>query len=516
MNHTMLVLTVGQTDVQLVEDGRRREFSKKCCAALHDQLEQRRNDWRLVDSPADKDKHKDSGEVKALPDGGFELCTPKLDAVLQYLEEKAVLLTHTLILETRRDSEKEGGDPRAAGLVLEQRLRERFADRVEVTRSAYLEGAERLGDSNNARDAIIRREVVRRIDNAIRAAMAKMPGGRIVVATTGGFPEIAALVDELVRLYASSSTSVELIGVPDAAKADPPTRDRAVPRRSVPDPVESYRARRHALNLIEGGNLVAAWGAVKHLAGDEVEKQWTRVVEWLYFFAASLPIPQECDIPLLRHPRMAVSAGLRVELALRAKDIPRAVHGTVAFFEAALWDHLRERVTPHPDKKRLFKLNVTPSNDLVRKGPLYQSKAAFNKDRKRPFIFKETFGGIDWYEIDDSGICAIELAEKYLKLDKLKRLGQAVSQIRDLRNDVAHNEPTPEKMADARKNMADAKLWSNDGSRFLTQQLVQDVLHELGETAPEALYDDLIATVRSRLVPGPEAAPAREDFDFDR
>jgi len=36
---------------------------------------------------------------------------------------------------------------------------------------------------------------------------------------------------------------------------------------------------------------------------------------------------------------MAVRAALRVELALRAGDIPRAVHGTVAFFEAALWSN---------------------------------------------------------------------------------------------------------------------------------------------------------------------------------
>ncbi|HLH72746.1 MAG TPA: hypothetical protein VKX96_05635 [Chloroflexota bacterium] len=65
-------------------------------------------------------------------------------------------------------------------------------------------------------------------------------------------------------------------------------------------------------------------------------------MKWLADFAASLPIPDECDIDLLKHPRMAVRAALRVELALLAGDIPRAVHGTVAFFEAAFWDWLKK------------------------------------------------------------------------------------------------------------------------------------------------------------------------------
>jgi hypothetical protein len=496
MNRTLLVITVGQTDVQLVENGCRREFSKRCCAELHEQIEQRTGDWRVVDSPTDKSSHE---EVKTLPDGPFELCTPKLDAVLQYLGEKGVLPTDALILETQRDIRAAPGDPRAAGLVLERRLRERFGSRIEVTRSAYLKGAERLEDRNDARDAVVRREIVTRIDDAVRTAAKTVQGGRIFVAALGGFPRVATLVDEVVLLHAGRVIPVELIEVPDSARAKPGTQDRAVPRRSVPEPVESYRVRRHALSLIENGNLVAAWGAVKHLAEDEAQQKWTRIVEWLYRFAASLPIPEECDIPVLRHPRLAVRAGLRVELALRADDIPRAVHGTVAFFEAALWDHLRGRVTQHREK-RLFELKDAPPEDLVRKGPPYQSKTAFDNDRRHPFIPKETSDGSDWYAIDDSDICAIQLATHYLTLDKLTRLGQAVRNVRELRNDVAHNEPTPKLMADARQKMAEAKLWSNAGPRFLTQQLIQDVLNELGVKAPEQLCDDLIATVRSRLV----------------
>ncbi len=493
MNNALLVFTVGRTDVQLVENGRRREFSKRCCAALHQQVEQRTGDWRVVDSPADKC----TDDVENLPDGRFEFCTPKLDAVLQYLEEKGVLPADALILETRRYSEKVREDPRAAGLVLEQRLRERFGNRVEVTRIAYLEGAERLEDGDSERDAVIRQAVVSRIDYAIRDAMAKRSGGQIVVATTGGIPRIATLVDEVVRLYAGRGNSVELIEVPEAAKADPGKRDRAVPRRSVPEPVESYRARRHALDLIEAGNLIAAWGAVKHLADDEIEQKWTRIVEWLYRFAASLPIPNECDIAMLRHRLMAVRAVVRVELALRADDIPRAVHGTVAFFEAALWDQLLPHVERHPDKPKLYAIKPAPCVELVRSGNMGDSH-----NRKRPFERVDEMG-TTWYRIYEENVCAIRIAKYYLKSDPLQNLGQAVSEIRNLRNDVAHNEPTPELMAEAKQKMAEVQLWSSDGARFLTQPLIQEVLNELGVTAPEQLCDNLIATVRSRLVQRP-------------
>ena len=70
---------------------------------------------------------------------------------------------------------------------------------------------------------------------------------------------------------------------------------------------------------------------------------------------------------------------------------------------------------------------------------------------------------------------------------------------RELRNDVAHNAPTPRLMADASDKMANENLWSRD-SRFLTMPLVQNVLRDLGEKDPERLCDSLIATVRSRLL----------------
>lgn len=492
--NVLVVLTAGQTDVQLVKSKGRAELDKKSCARIHQELEVRTNDWTVVDTPPVKL----TGAATDLPAGSFSVCTPKLDAVLDDLDAKTVRVTHALILETQRDPEAERGDPRAAGLVLARRLRERLGEELDVQRAPILKGSERLEDRTNPRDAVVQRKVVARIDQAVRDAAAKVAHGRVVVATTGGMPTIATLVDEVVRLHARGNAAIDLIEVADGAKDSPPGKDRVV-ARSI-EPTESYRARRHAVELIEGGNLLGAWGAARHLHGDEVESRWTCVVQWLSRFAASLPIPDECDIPVLRHPRMAVRAALRVELALRADDIPRAVHGTVAFFEAALWDGLNDRVERSGDaeRRRYFRIKSgeAPSGDkLLRKGD------GSDEDRKRPFELKDTIDEVAWYWIyDGDGGPAARIAKRFLKRDGLTAFDNALgSGVRALRNDVAHNEPTPELMDDARAQMRNAQLWSDEDT-FISQQLVQAVLSELGVQSPERLCEDLISTVRSRLL----------------
>jgi hypothetical protein len=340
--------------------------------------------------------------------------------------------------------------------------------------------------------------VVRGVAQVLATEFAAVKPDNVVAATTGGLVAANAVIEELVRLHAVGTASVQVLEIPDGAFA---TRDdQAVAEKF--HPAAGFRARWQALSLIEGGSLLAAWGAVRHLA-NEPGQEWTRIIDWLRCFASSLPMPDDCDVSVLKHPRMAVRAALRVELALRAGDIPRAVHGTVAFFEAALWDHLGEKTSRHPSKYH-FKFHVPPADELVRERDVTKlaalSKTKQREDRDRPFIFKETVDGSDWYRIDDTEICAIQIAKHYLNRDSLTKLGQALdSDIRELRNDVAHNQPTPALMDDARRRMQEALLWSAE-SKFLSQPLIQDVLCELGEPQPDALCTDLLRTIRDRLL----------------
>ena len=485
--NTLLVVTTGQTDVQLVSEGFRIEFPKKQCASLHNELECRVGEWTIVDPPIPKIR---PDPPLQLPPSPVQICTPKLDAVLRYLNENRLTATHGLVFETRSNA---ATDPRFAGMIVERRLREQTG--AAVWRATLLEGDERLEDRNNLRDAVICRYIVSRIEGAIREAVEQGRPDQIIVAATGGMDNVNTLVEEVVQLHAGRGVKVDRLEVADGTTSNPPARDKAESRTSTPEPAESFRARRHALKLIERGNFLAAWGAVLHLNHDEVERRWTRVVEWLYLFAASLPLPPECDIPVLKHGSMAVRAALRVELALRSGDIPRAVHGTVAFFESALWDHLYSRcakTNPAPGR-RLFQLQPAPPENLIRSDKVKESK-----NRKRPFEPKVE-DGETWYVIHDDDVCAIYLAQDYLENCNLTRLAQTISKVRELRNDVAHNEPTPALMAEARARMTKENLWSGD-DRFLTQPLVQSILRELGEHEPNSLCGDLVTAVRSRLL----------------
>jgi hypothetical protein len=483
---TLLVMTVGQTDVQLVVNEQRHKLDGNTCGTLHDAVKER--SWSVVDAPRGRSRDL----IKVLPVGELRLCTPKLDAVLAHFAPS--LPRSVLILETRRQDAR---DPRFAGEIMERRLRDRGVE--YVTRVAFLTGEEQLEDPSNELDAVVRRAVVATLSNAIGVATASLkPDDRVFVATTGGLAAANELINELVCLHCVGGSTVTALEVPGGDRAN--QGDRAVEEKF--HPAAGYRARWHALSLVEKGNLLGAWGAVSHLEGAPGQ-EWTQVIQWLAHFASSLPLPAGCNLPVLSHQRMAVRAALRVELALRAGDIPRAVHGTVAFFEAALWDRLDERIerSSDPKRRRFFKIKSgeTPTGDkLLRQGD------GSDDDRKRPFEWKETVGGIDWYWVyDGDGGPGARIAKVFLQSAALTKFDLALgSSIRELRNDIAHNEPTPDLMNDARTRMQKAALWSSTDT-FLSQPLVQDVLKELGENSPESLLDCLLKQVRLQLVGSP-------------
>ena len=482
---TLLVMTAGHTDVQLALDNQRHKLDGNTCGTLHDAIKQR--SWSVVDAPTGRSRDL----IKVLPEGDLPLCTPKLDAVLRHFAPS--LPTRVLILETRRQDAR---DPRFAGEVMEHRLHDRSVE--NVTRVAFLTGDEQLEDPSNEVDAIVRRSVVDTLSNAIGLATACLrPDDLVFVATTGGLAAANELINELVRLHCVGGPRVTALEVPDGDRAK--QGDRAVEEKF--HPAAGYSARWHALSLVEKGNLLGAWGAVSHLEGAPGQ-DWTQVIERLARFASSLPLPTAHDLAVLNHQHMAVRAGLRVELALRAGDIPRAVHGTVAFFEAALWDRLGERIECSSDanRRRFFKVK---SGEAPKGDKLLRQGDGSDDDRKRPFELKDTVDGIDWYWVHDGdGGPGARIAKYFLQSDALRKFDVALGRcIRELRNDIAHNEPTPDLMNDARTRMRTAALWSNNDT-FLSQPLVQAVLKELGEASPDNLLANLLTEVRRRLVVG--------------
>jgi hypothetical protein len=488
----LLIMTTGQTDVQLVVNGVRKELDGKRCGKLHDEIKKR--SWRVVDAPVQKENQR----VSELPDGDLSLCTPKLDAVLNYFGAEPP--SAALLLETRRTIDS---DPRFAGAVLEKRLRDKGVS--DVRRHAFLEDQETLEDQTNDADAVVRGSVVLSLSQAIASAVEQVKPKEIIMATTGGLAAANAVIEELARLYAEANeATVKVLEVPDAAIAN--QIDRAVEEKF--HPAAGIRARWQALSLIRKGNLLAAWGAVSHLE-NQPRQEWTKVVRWLADFAASLPLANECDIEVLKHSKMAVRAALRVELVLRAGDVPRAVHGTVAFFESALWDHLLERFERTGEKQKgLDKLRLKEDAPAPTGEKLLRNDVNNEKD-KRNCPFERLDDNTYLFFEDGAG----RFAKYYVHSQPLKKLVDAIGKVKHLRNDVAHNEPTTILMEKARDEMKGAGLWSEDDPpQFLMQPLVQAVLMELDVEEPDLLCEKLLQTVRARLLPSPQpASDARQE-----
>lgn len=481
----LLVMSTGQTDIQLVQDGRRTAIVAGRSAEIHDEICAR--GYMFAAAPRERGPQADS-----LPPGPVTVCTPKLDAVWNLLAQHVEPPAHVLLLGTSRAAASNPSDPRRAGEILRKRIMT-MSSHATVGLVHYLTGDDRLEEPDDPRGQLISREIVARINLAIATAVRGRSYQRVVVAPTGGFKEIGTLVEAIVRLHAMG-TEVQTIKVPDTLGDDV-----AVSSREVPDPAESFRARRNALELIARGNLHAAWGSVQHLASDGTERWWISVVEWLAIFASALPMPTNCDLDVLTHPRIAVQAALRVEFSLRCGDVPRAVHGTVAFFEAALWDALSDkgvRGVTRSRRRQLYTLAAAPPHGLV--------GDAASSATDRPFV-KRRIRGVDAYEIHDSARGAQTLASRYLESPALTELAAATSRVRYLRNDVAHSVPTPTLMDDAVAVMRDAGLWhpleSSAGvATFLAQPIVNRALSELSVPNPYRLADDLLAEVRQRLL----------------
>ncbi len=484
---TILVMTTGRTDVQIVDQQKRWEIDEDYVGALHDQLRDHPDAWVLVDAPAERGRPPRQTFPQQLP---WEICTPKFDAVLTYFGD--TLPDRVILLGTERQTR---GDPRFAGKVLEKRARSRGIQ--DIRHCAYLGLTDRdLEDRECPFDAIIRRAVVRRIEDAICDGVADAT--RIVVATVGGMPEVKSLVKELVRLHAPHMVEPDEIEVDDGARTGGGQPDKAVSRRRI-DPIEPVRLRKQALSLIEKGNLLGALGAVAHL--DKQTHPWTQTIHWLAQFASSLPfdppLPAGSGLEVLGHSRMAVRAALRVELALRACDIPRAVHGTVAFFESALWDHILDRFERTGRKHRSWEVLRLKDRAPAPSGcKLLRNDNPDEKDRRNS-PFERLDDGTYIFDEDGAG----RFARDYVRSEPLKELADAIEKVRSLRNDVAHNEPTPKLMNDARERMSKEALWSNTTpAAFLSQPLVQAVLKDLGETNPENVLANLLMEVRRHLV----------------
>lgn len=501
----LLIYTPGDTDVQLVENGQRWELRK-----VARELANPKRRISLTSSNLDKAK---GTPIATLPDGDLEICTPKADAVLAYVAHHAPDLRQVLLLHTDRPN-----DPVHATRFVQERFEQA---NLSIHSASFLSEGSLEGPINGAsEDAVLRRPIVQRLEREVRQALERT-SGPIFVAAIGGFPRIRELVTELVRLHAGARAICEL-DVADRSKVRPTDpRDLASQPSSTAhldvalerhrlDPTELVAARRHALTLVERGNFVAAWGAVAHLEHEPSCQRWVQVIKTLFLWACSLPMDAGHGLPLPSLEQRAASAALRTEAALRCEDWPRAILGTYATFEAAVWDQLYQHHidgTVYHEGKLLFRLRhalpaswVDPDDQKPKHAPIKLQQTAAD--------------GTSYYSIE----CYSDKASKILK-EHLERaipntcaallaLAHPIRQTSNARNLVAHGEPNREKLEAAKLAFTRQHLWTPSSAaspktgtlRFMSSPLVSSALTELGITNPESLFDRLVAAVRESLL----------------
>ncbi len=543
---TLLIVTTGISDVQLWTETERLSLDRFCCGIVHDMLLACRERWGFADKAVIRGRGKTIG-VDDLPKGDFKLCTPRLDAVLRYVEGwhpqgqgTQMEVTDALLLGTKRQDD---GDPRRAVDLLTRRLEELVpswagAGGGRIHPGIYLE--EGRVEARSQGDVIVRRDVVERISGFIRHAMDTAQPECVVLLSSSGIKQLDPIVEELTLLFAPAKCEVHRLVVPEPKPAKrkdckskeewsqvdhPPkkgpreaaevgaTEERAIRKEGGASIEEIYRARRRAIHLLSQGQPVGAWGAVRHLADQEGERGWVEVIEWAYLWATSQPVPTTCDIEEFLEPKRSLRAGLLLEMALRAKDIPRAIHLTVSFFESAIWDHLESRFVWNADQPRRIGAEVPMSPKLVivpggTKEPLPKDNTA------RPFLFIGLNDGLHVYEVRDGSAQAGKLVKHALKDPSLQALSTQISKspdvprdrpvalqgkgVRDLRNDVAHSIPSEEFIASASAMMASWGLWSGAPS-IVGQALVEDVFESLNGSSIGARLDGLVDRLAQRL-----------------
>ncbi|MBK6842822.1 MAG: hypothetical protein IPG88_11015 [Gemmatimonadetes bacterium] len=533
MKPHLLIVSTGRTDVQVVVEGSRWEVGKEIMGDFHDLLRYQPARWSLEATTGIPRARK--AKVEVLPSGHFRICTPKLDGILELLEGRDNAPTEILLLETRRT---EPEDPRYAGQVLEARIHQRLGPEVAVVHCSYLAGRERVEDKSRPRDEFVRVAVAERIERSIGAEIRRISPSRITLALTGGFPMLDLVIEETVRLHAlahsqrlcapastSASIEVELVKVPEPDRTSPDAEELAVPESAM-RPHVANATKRRALELLSEGHVLGAWGAAKALAGDDVEGDWVDVFESLYRWMSSLPVnPEATPLSALRDARGAVRAALHVELALRAENIPAATMGTIAFMEAAIWDHLMDQWLAPAERLGQYRLRRDVPAEMVKielervrceLGELAEFELVkldhVKGNANRPFLVEASAAPSnpksngartgDTVTVHDGGGCTARLTRDLLAKPALERFRIACDPLRNFRNDVAHNVPTPERMELVTRKMQERALWSRGAvASFLSQSLCADVLTELGVDQPSRLLDNLICEVATLVVP---------------
>jgi hypothetical protein len=504
----VLIVSAGDSDVQVVRANKRHLLEKAALRALHAEI--LRNRLPISDTPLERCK-----AIDALQSGD-RVCTPKLDLALQYAQKHQYDVVGVVVLVTQRgDHEKR--EPIASGHLLAQRaskaLELTFLDGLAFGSGdgassgtgrgsgwfAYLEGKEELAGTEE-RDRPVLRAAVERIDRVIRHLACEGPGAVALVATAGGIPAVKPVVDAAVRFHFGRERVILL-----------DCNERANEAREVPEgphPVLSYAAKDTARELLRRGDFTGAWGAVAHLETVEEHKVWVGAIRALHDWHSVVPVDAPCDVvrDWVCTATRSAHVALRVEACLRAGRIPEATVGTIGLIEAALADVLDAALgSANHDAQHLLVRWAPP--DEAKNWKLAGGRLVLTQITKK--------GKAGWWQYLPDVNGTRYLLEHFKKNGLLKYLEALQKQVRlnksatkvpvSLRNKAAHGRPDPDLMRHAPEVFQAAGFWAPPGGshRFLTQTLVTDALRDVGVEGLGGLYGETVEKIIESMTPRP-------------
>ncbi len=460
--------------------------------------------------------------VKA--DGGLTLAPAKLAGPLAALENQPDLhILSVVLFATCRDERAPEpifrNEPVAAGPLLAAWLAQRWG--LEVGRQAGEVGPGRVGWVNildgkmlspaSGRDALVNREALRRVEAILRQAASWGEGLWACLSLGGGMPEFKEPIKACAGFHFEGRTfnwqapqfsSEPFVWVnPDA---EPPT------------PADSYRVRRHVVQLIRRGAFSEAYGAASELEGDEKECRWvSRVRGAADYLAGTLDLTTHLP-PYLKtllnpwtDPRRTAPrcllVGARAEAALWARRLPEALSWTCTFLDAALHDAI-DCWLP----KRCFLDNTRGLIGCPRAmESQFESGCEALGDRERPVerLFEtpqeirygyKTMGAArdGWLQLFEPAT-AEAWANYRNALDTEQRLagGRPLKPVQ-LRHITVHGLLKPREMRWATEVFESIGLWNKTpqlpGDYFLGQPLAADLLNRFGVPNAAALYRTLV------------------------
>jgi len=453
----------------------------------------------------------------------IQLVPAKLLRVVEKLKRDYQVIK-AVVFYTHREKDRQ--EPIAVGEILADWLKDYFGLTTDdVSHVNILPNRKRI-EGPDERDYPVNRDTVKIIDQTVHELAEATDKNCIACVSASGMQDVKNLIKACVRFHFSpwQERFMEM----EVKERE----DEAVEINQIPTAVDSFHAREHAIALIRQGDFAGAYGAVKHLEGDPNENVWVKkVADVSDYFGGQLGKNRADladyleDFTNKEAPRCLLVA-MRTETALLSGHIADAISLTITFWDAAILDAINKaypqevETIEEVENRIVFSLDYQVDPKLIKGDKPCVDADEFPKDGHYRYNLMGSHPWI-WLKLidrklkqakdnnDESPPNLVDYLKAYSNaLDKKTSLKGHEIPIRakDWRNVNTHSLLKLGQSEIAETIFIDADLWTKKtdakpiaGSCFLAQDLVDNVLKELGQTNVSQRYDQLIKGVCGEL-----------------